>query len=88
MSCCGQKRKAFREELNDSSRFEAENPSDFEPETAMPPKVFTYTGEANMTIRGISSGTVYRFRYNGEKVEVDYYDSFAMMAERDLKIVK
>jgi len=86
MSCCGQKRLAYKHELKNSSHVEAENPTDFQPETEKEPKVFEYTGNDNLILRGISSGAVYHFRFRGEKLEVNYYDSFAMMAERDLKI--
>ncbi|MCW3089560.1 MAG: hypothetical protein JWP81_629 [Ferruginibacter sp.] len=51
------------------------------------PRTFQYTGNTNLIVKGISSGIVYHFHYNGEKIEVDYYDSFALMAERDLKTV-
>ena len=86
MSCCGQKRTAFKEQLKNSSRDEAENSIDFEPQTEKKSRIFEYTGSGTLSLRGISSGAVYNFRFKGEKLEVDYYDSFAMMAERDLKI--
>ena len=86
MGCCGQKRTAFKREMENSTRFQAENPVDFEPATEMKPRIFEYTGNGNMMMRGISSRTIYHFRFRGEKLEVNYYDSFAMMAERDLKI--
>jgi len=86
MSCCGQKRTALREELKNSAHRETENSPEFEPETEKKPRIFEYTGSENLTLKGISSGAVYRFRFPGEKLEVDYYDSFALMAERDLKI--
>ena len=86
MGCCGQKRTAFKREMENSTRFEAENSVDFEPSTEMKPRIFEYTGRGTLTLRGISSGALYHFRFPGEKLEVNYYDSFAMMAERDLKI--
>jgi hypothetical protein len=86
MSCCGQKRLAYTQELKNSPRVEAEDSNVFQPETEKEPRVFEYTGNDNLILRGISSGAVYHFRFKGEKLEVNYYDSFAMMAERDLKI--
>ena len=86
MSCCGQKRLAYKQELKNSSRVEAEDSNNFQPETQKTPRVFEYTGNDNLILRGISSGAVYHFRFKGEKLEVNYYDSFALMAERDLKI--
>jgi hypothetical protein len=87
MSCCGQKRMAFKQELKYSSRVEPENYVDFQPETEKEARIFEYTGNDNLMLKGISSGAVYHFRFKGEKLEVNYYDSFAMMAERHLKIV-
>ncbi len=84
MSCCGQKRNVFKRELENSTHFETENSGNFEP--ARKARVFEYTGDGSLKLKGISSGTVYHFRFTGQKLEVDYYDSFAMMAERDLKI--
>jgi hypothetical protein len=86
MSCCGQKRTAYKRELENSSGSPPENSNDFEPETEMKPRIFEYTGNRNLTLKGISSGALYNFRFKGEKLAVNYYDSFAMMAERDLKI--
>jgi hypothetical protein len=84
MGCCGQKRMALKRELEDSSRRAAEDFIAIESEKE--PKVFEYTGNGNLILKGISSGTVYHFRCKGVKLEVNYFDSFAMMAERDLKI--
>ena len=86
MGCCGQKRTAFKRELKNQPRFQAENFEELEPPAEMKPRIFEYTGRGTLTLKGISSGAVYQFRFPGEKLEVDYYDSFAMMAERDLKI--
>jgi len=86
MGCCGQKRSALKRELNNSSYRETENSFDSQPDEEKTPRVFEYTGDENLILKGISSGAVYRFHFKGEKLEVNYYDSFAMMAERDLKI--
>ncbi|MEP6900216.1 MAG: hypothetical protein ABJA66_00620 [Actinomycetota bacterium] len=86
MSCCGQKRMAFQQELKNLSRAEPEDFNDFQPETEKKARVFEYTGAENLILKGISSGILYHFRFKGEKLEVNHYDSFAMMAERDLKM--
>jgi hypothetical protein len=86
MGCCGQKRLALKQKSNNSSYHEAENSLDSQPDREKPPRVFEYTGDENLILKGISSGAVYHFHFKGEKLEVNYYDSFAMMAERDLKI--
>ena len=49
-------------------------------------RVFEYTGKYSQTFVGAVSGKSYQFRFRGEKLKVDYCDTFAMMAERDLKI--
>ena len=85
MSCCGQKRMELKHEARNSIQNQ-ELTVDSHTITEKESKVFEYTGDANLTLKGISSGTVYHFRFKGEKVEVNYYDSFAMMAEPDLKI--
>jgi hypothetical protein len=86
MSCCGQKRTAFKRELENSSRGAADDFIEFEPEPEKKPRLFEYTGNGSLILKGVSSGTVYHFRFTGEKLEVNHYDSFALMAERDLKI--
>ncbi len=86
MSCCGQKRMAFKEESRKFARDEPEDFVDLQPEAQKKPRIFEYTGHENLILKGISSGALYHFRFSGEKLEVDYFDSFAMMAERDLKI--
>lgn len=86
MSCCGHKRLAYKHETRRSARDEPENAGETQAETEKAPKIFEYTGNENLILRGISSGIVYHFRFKGEKLEVNYYDSFAMRAERDLKI--
>jgi hypothetical protein len=86
MGCCGQKRMEFNRESRSSSHENNEVFNDFQPENEKPPKLFEYTGNNALILKGISSGALYHFRSNGEKLEVDHYDSFAMMAERDLKI--
>lgn len=66
-----------------------ENPAnDIEPrsENETSPKVFEYLGNHSLILKGISSGTKYHFRFTGDRVEVNYFDSFALMAERDLKV--
>ena len=80
MSCCGDKRAAYKRELQNPA------PSDPEYVAEKKPRVFEFTGNGSLKLTGISSGTVYHFRFQGQKIEVDYYDSFALMAERDLKI--
>jgi hypothetical protein len=86
MSCCGQKRREWEKEVNRS--FDDYSVKDMEPqsEAEANPKVFEYVGNGGLILRGVSSGTKYHFQFKGERIEVNYFDSFALMAERDLKI--
>ena len=52
------------------------------------PVVFEYTGSARLQIQGTDTGKTYYFKTKGDKQEVSYTDSFAMMAESDLRISK
>jgi hypothetical protein len=81
MSCCGHKRAhLFR------AHSAATMQAPVQPVApARPPRRFTYTGPGSATIRGASSGTLYRFDRNGASVEVASEDTFAMMAERDVR---
>jgi hypothetical protein len=81
MSCCGGKRAAYRQELQNQAA------PGYGYAAKKKPRVFEYTGSGSLKLQGASSGTVYHFRSHGEKIEVDYDDSFAMMAERDLRII-
>ena len=87
MNCCGNKRKEWMNEVRSSGRQE-------EPETILnvknadrPDRLFEYTGNHSLRIIGVASGKTYHFRFNGDRLQVDYNDSFAFMAERDLKVL-
>jgi len=86
MSCCGKKRAEWLQETKGSSRQDISETVDLRHTKEHKPKVFEYVSDQNLTLKGINSGKVYHFRFPGEKIEVAYEDSFAMMAERDLKI--
>ncbi len=53
-----------------------------------PDRLFEYTGNNSLIIKGVTSGKTYHFRSSGDKILIDHDDSFALMAERDLRIVK
>ncbi|MDX2055507.1 MAG: hypothetical protein SFV15_24100 [Polyangiaceae bacterium] len=87
MSCCGNKRAQWKREAlggpaPDAARAE---PSGVEHEKERAPKRFQYIGESSLTLTGTFSRQTYYFETNGAVVEVDYQDSFAFRAERDLK---
>ena len=67
-----------------------ENPNSKEaeplPTKETDPRTFEYLGNDSLILRGISTGTSYHFRSKGQRIEVNYFDSFAMMAEPELKL--
>jgi len=87
MSCCGNKRTAMKEAralpVNDQ-------PNDLVAykTTEHQPVVFEYNGDRNLQVQGVSTGKIYQFKTKGAKQEVSYSDSFAMMAEGDLRVSK
>lgn len=87
MSCCGNKRKEWMNESKNSYQKDtAENDSSVVIEENRD-KIFEYTGNYSLRITGLVSGNSYTFRFKGEKLKIKYIDSFALMAERDLRIV-
>ena len=86
MGCCGEKRKAWMEESQRSAATEVPN-NDPAPEPGKEERIFEYTGNRAMHINGAVSGRDYFFRFPGDKVTVDHMDSYAMMAELDLRLV-
>jgi hypothetical protein len=86
MSCCGKKRAEF------AGRRTAPAPEvmvETEPaRRPASPKIFEYTGTGMLTVTGVVSGTVYRFGHRGARVEVAYEDTFAMMGEREIAVVR
>jgi hypothetical protein len=86
MNCCGNKRKEWMNEMKSSAHQETTEKNSDLIISDNPDRVFEYTGSYSLTINGAVSGKSYHFRFQGEKIKVDYSDSFAMMAERDLKV--
>jgi hypothetical protein len=84
MGCCGQKRREWLQEINKSSK--KTETIDSENTQERKPKVFEYTGKHSLKIKGAITGNIFYFRFPGYKIEVPYEDSFAMMAETDLKV--
>jgi len=86
MSCCGNKRKEWINEAKSSTQqdsVEIDSISDIDEKSD---KIFEYTGNHSLKINGLVSGNSYYFRFKGEKLKVKYIDSFALMAERDLRV--
>ncbi len=84
MGCCGKKRAQWLKETKTASTGDVSESKGNEVTEQRRSKVFRYTGDHSIVLRGINSGRIYHFRFPGDTVEVAYEDSFAMMAERDL----
>lgn len=88
MSCCGGKRA----QLSRRSVTEAPPPSPTERDQPIAPprdertRTFEYVGYGALTLHGAVSGRTYHFTGRGDRVEVEYVDAFAMMAERDVEL--
>ena len=85
MSCCGNKRAEL------SVRRAVRTP-DSAPQTeperrSASPRWFEYIGSGVVIVRGVATGSTYRFAQGGGPVEVAYEDAFAMMAEPGLRSV-
>jgi hypothetical protein len=87
MSCCGKKRAEWRRETVVSSRHEKQESIEPANDKQRSSKVFEYTGGQSLSLRGVSSGKTYHFRFPGDQIEVAYEDAFAMTAERELRSV-
>ena len=84
MSCCGRKREQLMRRPAVPPAAGAATPEPARPARA--PRVFEYTGGPSLTVRGVVSGRTYSFPHSGACVEIIYEDSFAMLAERDLRM--
>ncbi len=88
MSCCGGKRKEWlRKEKPVATQSNKVN----EPvgiDKRRDDRIFEYTGNSSLQIKGSISGKVYNFRFPGEKISVSRADSWALMADKDLRLVR
>lgn len=84
MNCCSSKRKQWLNEVISSPQQETIDSYAVSEVGDKPPRMFEYIGNNFLVIIGVASGKPYHFKCKGDKVKVDYTDSFSMMAERDL----
>lgn len=87
MSCCGKKRTQWLNEGKTSSSHQTSDVVTSRRGIERQPGLFEYIGKQSLTVKGVHSGTLYRFTFPGEKIEVQYEDTFALMAEPDLIFV-
>jgi hypothetical protein len=85
MSCCGNKRSDWLNQAK--SQDSVRNDKNYVQKKEETPKTFQYTGTRGLTIKS-PSGKTYTFLKKGETQNVDYWDSFACMAEPELRLVK
>ena len=86
MNCCGKKRTEWQDTLPASTQPYVEQHTVISPPKDTKPRVFEYTGERSLKLKGAMTGIIYYFRFKGHTLEVDYNDSFSMMAERDVAV--
>jgi hypothetical protein len=88
MNCCGNKRKEWLNESQTSTHPDTVENESITANAEKSDKIFEFTGTSSLKITGLVSGNSYFFRFKGDKLKVKYIDSFALMAERDLKIIR
>lgn len=87
MGCCGNKRRKFVDNMHAINKQEKDIPNGFYTNRDnQPDKMFEYTGGASLSIVGTASGNTYSFKFKGHKLLIKYSDSYALMAEKDLRI--
>lgn len=87
MPCCGEKRKMWLEERNSVTKSNVQTTSPSSETKYRPDRIYEYTGDSSLVIKGIFTGKLYFFEKKGARNQVNHFDSFALMAERDLKRV-
>ena len=85
MSCCGNKRKEWLHERKTSAPKSLNKPAVVATKKAN--RIFEYTGNSSLTMTA-PSGRSYNFRRKGQRLTVDYMDSFTLMSETDLRLVQ
>ena len=86
MSCCGKQRKQWLHQVRSQGQQKVENVPKAVTHNK-PERVFEYTGRISLTVTA-PSGRSYNFSFKGQRVTVDYADSFTLMGEKDLRIVQ
>jgi hypothetical protein len=74
MSCCGDKRQEWLNEVNASLN-------------SKPGETFEYTGDASLTVTGKASGKSYQFKFRGDKVVIDHEDAETLRNEKELMAI-
>ena len=85
MSCCGGKRAQLSHARSQPAPSLGPETQEKQPAAERKPRIFEYVGRTTLTVRGAVSGHTYRFTFPGQRIEVAHEDSFAMMAERNVR---
>ncbi len=88
MNCCGNKRTAWSRQQRNEPVQHPDIPTEAEQEKTPQPRMFEYTGGGSLRLEGAITRQTYHFRFPGDRLEVEYGDSFALMAEPALRILK
>ena len=88
MSCCGKRRETLVHEKPAHTPQKTSAKAVLEVSGDDKPRKFKYIGKGYLAIKGLHSGKTYHFSQYGQITEVDYEDSFALMAENDLIFVR
>lgn len=83
MSCCGQKRDAWRKAPSTAEKNLPRQPVIFN--VGRPRYLFRYEGSVARAFKGVVTGKTYLFSFKGETRLVDDRDADAFMAEPLLK---
>lgn len=85
MSCCGKKRAELVTARRTIAMPPAATVDSPLPRRGDGSRIFEFTGSGVLTVTGAGSGRVYEFGPMNPQLEVAFEDSFAMMAEPNLR---
>lgn len=85
MGCCGHKRAQLVQRQGLVGPRESVQSVITRTRPPRAPRIFEYIGNDTLTLRGTASGITYRFERPGDVVEVAYEDTFAMLAEQNVR---
>lgn len=87
MSCCGNKRQAWIANNWSNSDEPQAAPMNIETDIeSHKPFWFEWIGSGSFRAIGLATQTAYNWYFSGQKQEVAYEDSYALMAENNLRI--
>lgn len=88
MSCCGGKRKQWLKQEKPTVNQPIRRNEPITVQKERRDRIFEYTGNGSLQIKGSITGKLYAFKFNGDKLNVSRLDSWALMAERDLRLLR